>query len=538
MENPLKEHFEHFKDQSLRDLINKDPERTHLFSINVDGLQFDYSKNYIDTKTLQSLCRFAHENKMQDAIDSLFLGDKINNTEQRAAHHTALRQPPSDTPTSHQVQKVLATMETFIESITQQQWRGYTNKNINTIINIGIGGSDLGPRMVAQALTPYHLPQLNIHFVANIDGAELEDVLLKANPETTLFIVASKSFSTLETLSNALSARQWLLDNHCEPSDLSKHFVAISSNIEAANQFGIAKENIFPIWDWVGGRYSLWSAIGLPIALSIGMKNFRHLLAGAHTMDKHFQQAPLNKNMPVIAALLSYWYSHYWGSTSYAVLPYAQRLSRFPAYLQQLDMESLGKRVNKEGRPISYPTGSVIWGTEGTNGQHSFHQLLHQGMQLIPVDFIAVKQPMSRYTDHHQHLLACCISQSQALLQGKSLAQAKEELHKQGLSDEAVKHLAPHKVIPGNKPSNVLIMDELSPQNLGGLIAFYEHKVYALSVLLDINAFDQWGVELGKQLGKPVHRALVTGEYDSNWDSSTLELIKTLRDTTASNTTV
>lgn len=525
----LLKQFDIVKNSTLLELFNHHTDRAQDFCVTVDGITFDYSKNHISDETLKALCHFAKEKNLPAAIQSLFNGEDVNNTEKRPALHTALREPPNLSENSQLVQAALNKMSAFVKRVHKGQWLGFSGKVVNTIVNIGIGGSDLGPRMVTQALSAYHLPQVKVHFVANIDGADLEDTLAQLDPETSLFIVASKSFTTLETLNNSLSARQWVLDAGCSKSDLHKHFVAISSNIEAASEFGIAEDNIFPMWDWVGGRYSLWSTIGMPIALAIGMKSFRALLAGAHQMDNHFAEAPLKHNMPVIAALLSYWYSHFWKTTSHAVLPYAQRLSRLPAYLQQLDMESLGKSVSKHGNPIYAPTGLVIWGTEGTNGQHSFHQLLHQGTQIIPVDFIAVKTSMSRYENQHQHLLACCISQAQALLQGKTLLQAEAELSEQGLSAEDIKELAPHKVVAGNKPSNVILMEELSPRNLGALIAFYEHKVYASSVLMDINAFDQWGVELGKQLGEPVYEALTTGNIDDNWDGSTKATIDRLK---------
>ncbi len=529
MDNTLKAQHKQLNESTLLDLFKENPERAKKFSLKVDGLYFDFSKNHINDDVMASLFSKANMQELPTAIESLFNGEHVNNTEKRAALHTALREPKNDSDISNMVQTALDKMGNFVESVHQQQWLGYTGKAIKSVVNIGIGGSDLGPRMVTQALSAFHHPQLSVHFVANIDGADLEDTLSTVDAETTLFVIASKTFTTLETLNNALSARQWMLDAGCQKNDLQKHFVAISSNIKTAHEFGIAKDNIFPLWDWVGGRYSLWSSIGLPIALAIGMHGFRELLNGAHIMDTHFRQAPVENNMPVIAALLSYWYNHYWGCSAHAVLPYAQRLNRLPAYLQQLDMESLGKRVSKSGDTLTASTGSIIWGAEGTNGQHSFHQLLHQGTRLIPVDFIAVKKPMSSYKDQHEHLLACCISQSQALLQGKTLQQAEQELREQGLSEDDIQQLAPHKVIPGNKPSNTVILDELTPKNLGAIIAFYEHKVYVTSVLLGINAFDQWGVELGKQLGKPLYNALTTKECSVEWDSSTIEIIKQLQ---------
>ncbi len=526
MNKQLASAFDDIKQHTLIELFRSQPERAKSFSCNIAGLYFDYSKNHINTAVMSALCAFAESQGMPAAINALLQGDAVNNTENRPALHTALRAPANSSENSQEVQRALEKITDFVEKVHQQQCLGFSGKVIDNIVNIGIGGSDLGPRMVVQALSAIHVPQVKVHFVANIDGADLEDILKHLDPETTLFIVASKSFNTLETLNNALSARQWVKEAGCSELDFEKHFVAISSNIRAAQEFGISADNIFPMWDWVGGRYSLWSAIGMPIALALGMPAFRLLLEGARQMDEHFANASLANNMPVVAALLSYWYSHFWGARSQAVLPYAQRLSRLPAYLQQLDMESLGKKVLKNGEAVEGQTGMVIWGTEGTNGQHSFHQLLHQGTQLIPIDFIAVKKPMSAYHDQHRQLLACCISQAQALLQGKTLEQAKAELASQGLAPKEIEALAPHKVISGNKPSNMIIMDELSPQCLGALIAFYEHKVYASSVLLGINAFDQWGVELGKQLGKPLYTALVENKPHSEWDSSTLAIIE------------
>ncbi len=516
----LKEHF-------------SDDTRAQQFTLQHRELLFDYSKNHINTQTMHLLSQFAEEVQLKKHIDALFNGECVNATEQRPALHTLLRDPQSPLPMSTEVKQVLARMEHLVEKVHAQQWLGCTNQAVTDILSIGIGGSDLGPRMVTEALTAYSVVDVNVHYVANVDGAELYTKLSVLNPETTLILVVSKSFSTIETLSNANSVRQWFVQ-HCQGLSLNadehiaKHFIAISANVSAAKAFGIAEANIFPIWDWVGGRYSLWSAIGLPIALALGMKHFYALLQGAHGMDQHYLQQPFLQNMPVIAALLEYWYAQYWGTTSRAVIPYAQYLHRLPAYLQQLDMESLGKRVDRGGNVLTDMSGVVIWGTEGTNGQHSYHQLLHQGQQVIPVDFILVKEAMSPYHHQHQQLLASCIAQSQALLQGKSLTQATEELRQQGLDEREVAFLAPHKEIIGNKPSNSILLQRLTPENLGALIAFYEHKVYTLSVLLDINAFDQWGVELGKQLGKPVLDALSTGQIDDQWDVSTQQLLKVL----------
>lgn len=519
--------YDNIADTSLLELFGKNPERASQYVIDTGNLWFDYSKNRVDDNTIKALVEHAESKNLSSAIKALIGGEEVNNTEKRAAWHSALRNP-NDPTADKAISAALNKIEGFVKQLHAHEWQGYTGKPVNAVVNIGIGGSDLGPRMVSQALSAFHAPEIDVHFVGNVDGADLQDTVATLDAETTLFIIASKTFTTLETLSNAESAKQWVLDAGCPEGELHKHFAAVSSNIPKVVEFGMAEENIFPMWDWVGGRYSLWSAIGLPIAIAIGMDNFRSLLAGAHAMDTHFSEAPLDKNMPVIGALLSFWYNQYFGATTHGVLPYAQRLARLPAYLQQLDMESLGKCVNTAGESVNYTTGSVLWGAEGTNGQHSFHQLLHQGTQLIPVDFIAIKQAMSGYEDQHKKLLACCISQSQALLQGKTLQQATAELEAQGLSADEVAFLAPHKVIPGDRPNNTIVMEALNPENLGALIAYYEHKVFTTGVLLDINPFDQWGVELGKQLGTPLYEAFVSGEINENWDGSTKAIMNKL----------
>ncbi len=522
---------DHWDNLSLLDSFRRDPQRGQTYSLQAAGLFLDYSKNHLHPEALLQLFAAAREADLPRAISRLLGGEPVNNTEKRPALHTALRfQGEPDNEKEKVVGETLAKMTAFVNAVNGGSWKGFGGNAITDVVNIGIGGSDLGPRMVAEALSVsghgHGQKNVNVHFVANVDGADLSDTLVNLPPATTLFIVASKSFSTLETRENAYSARRWILAGGCPESELHKHFVATSSNVAAAQTFGIAADNIFPMWDWVGGRYSLWSAIGLPIALALGMDGFNALRAGANAMDRHFASAPLEANMPVILALITFWYSHFWGAQSQAVLPYAQRLGRLPAYLQQLDMESLGKCVTRAGEAVDYHTGLVLWGTEGTNGQHSFHQLLHQGTRLVPVDFIACRQPMSELDGQHQHLLACCISQSQALLAGKSLSEAQAELRVQGLSETQIDELAAHKVIPGNRPSNTLVLPELSPAALGALIALYEHKVFCLATLWDINAFDQWGVELGKQLGGAVHQALQSGQYPENWDSSTTQLVE------------
>ncbi len=516
------------KTRSLRRLFEEDTKRVERFSLDTNGLYFDYSKNHITPDIFGTLCDFAQSQQLPQAIQALYSGKHVNNTEDRPALHTALR--TQEEPKSHQealVTHVKTKIADCVNKIHTGQWLGYSGKPIDTVINIGIGGSDLGPRMVVQALHAYK-KNITVKFVSNIDGADLTDTLNECNPETTLFIIASKTFTTLETLENAHSARQWIITHAGDENILGKHFIAISADTEKAKAFGIQANHIFPIWDWVGGRYSLWSAIGLPIAIAIGMQHFEDLLAGANAMDQHYLQTDISHNLPATAALITFWYSQFWQAKTHAILPYAQRLSRLPAFLQQLDMESLGKSVTREGQAVDYSTGNIIWGSEGTNGQHSFHQLLHQGTECIPVDFIMINTPTSPLEHQHTQLQACCISQSQALLKGKTLVDAEQELRSQGLSEENIKKLAPHKVVTGNKPSNTLIMNELSPKNLGSLLAFYEHKVHTLGVLLDINPFDQWGVELGKELGKPIHNALQGGAINTNWDQSTIRLINKL----------
>ncbi|WP_288132768.1 glucose-6-phosphate isomerase [Microbulbifer sp.] len=513
---------------SLRELFAESPERAQQFSASAAGLYLDYSKNLLREDTLALLLEYAETANLKQSINDLLSGTNINNTEHRPALHTALRfQGEPTTEHEQAVAECRAQMKAFVERVLSGEWTGFSGKAIRHVVNIGIGGSDLGPRMVCEALRPWHQEALDVHFVANIDGADLSDTIAALPADETLFIVASKSFSTLETRQNALSARQWVLDAGCKESELEKHFVAVSSNITTAQDFGIAAQNIFPMWDWVGGRYSLWSAIGLPIALACGFEAYSELLAGANAMDTHFAEAPFEQNLPVLMALIHFWYRQTWGAGSLAVLPYAQRLAKFPAWLQQLDMESLGKRVTRDAQPLTYPSGSVIWGAEGSNGQHSFHQLLHQGTDMIPADFVAIKEPTSELKEQHQWLLACCLSQSQALLQGKSLAEARKELEASGHTHKEVHHLAPHKVIPGNRPSNTLIAEKLDPFHLGSLLALYEHKVFTFGTLLDINPFDQWGVELGKVLGNAVHDA-IEGDIPADWDGSTANLLNML----------
>ena len=525
----LAQHQTALSKRPLNTLFGGNPDRFARFSLNTNGLLLDFSKNHIDTQALDLFNNLAQKAGLKEAIEAMFSGDVINNTEQRPALHVALRSPEDQSENGQVVHQTLKRMTTFVDAVTRWQWQGFTGSPITDVVNIGIGGSDLGPAMVYSALSDFHLDGIRCHFVSNVDPAHLEQTLEDLDQGTTLFVIASKTFTTMETMLNAQSARRWLLDACDDSADntkvLAKHLVAVSTNVEKAVEFGIPADNIFPMWDWVGGRYSLWSAIGLPVALGIGMDNFRALLAGAHDMDNHFRSTPATQNIPVMMALLDCWYQNFFATESRVVLPYSQQLHLFPAYLQQLDMESLGKSVTKEGAPVDVDTGGIVWGSAGTNGQHSFHQLLHQGTHLIPADFIAIAESASSNKEQHQQLLANCFAQSQALMDGKSLEAAISELLDRGMSEAEAARLAPHKVIPGNRPSTTLLLDKLSPQSLGSLIACYEHKVFARSVILGINAFDQWGVELGKVLSTGIYNELVNDGETSKFESSTNALI-------------
>lgn len=523
----LEQQRETWKTQTLTQAFGEDSNRAQRFSVSAADLELDYSKNHLNQETLNLLVELAREAELGDAIKRLLRGDHVNNTEDRPALHVALRHTGDPQTEEHKaVQQTLDKMSELISSVHSGHWKGYSGAAITDVVNIGIGGSDLGPRMVTKALTPYHLGFVKVHFIANIDGAELSDTLVNLNPKTTLFIVASKSFSTQETRENALSSKAWMLESGCSQEQLAKHFVAISSRVDKAVEFGIAAENVYPIWDWVGGRYSLWSAIGMPIAFAVGMEHFNALRQGAEVMDKHFAEAPFEKNLPVLMGLLMFWYTEFMGTRTQAILPYAHHLQLLPSYLQQLEMESNGKSVTRDGAAIDYPTGAIVWGTEGTNGQHSFHQLLHQGTTLIPIDFIATLHSHNKLNHQHRLLFANCVAQSQALLTGRSLGMAQTELNTQGFNEDEIALLAPHKVHPGNRPSNTLVMEKLTPATLGALIAAYEHKVFTLGVLLNINSFDQWGVELGKLLGTHVNIAIETTDIPGDWDSSTQNLIR------------
>lgn len=525
--NALKDYQHDLSQRRIESFFKDDPERVNKFSVTAAGLTLDYSKNLMTDSGLDLLLKLCNTAHLKENIDALFNGEEINNTEHRPALHMALRSHGEGLSNTiiDEINATYEHMASFVEQLHNQQWLGYTLKAITDVVNIGIGGSDLGPVMACQALTPYAHSQINTHFVSNIDGTHIAEVMKKLDPATTLFIVASKSFKTIETRKNAEAARDWCLSSGMNEKDISKHFVAVSTNIPEVIKFGIAEENIFPMWDWVGGRYSLWSAIGLPIAISIGMDNFNVMLDGGRAMDEHFKTADHRQNMPVILGLLSIWYINFFNSESQVVVPYDHYLNKFPSFLQQLEMESNGKSVHRDGHPVEYNTMGVIFGEAGSNTQHSFHQLLHQGTHLFPVDFIIPAKSHNPIGDHHQHLFANCLSQSQALMTGKNLEEVKEELQKIGLSTDEIQELAPHKVIPGNKPSNTIIMDMLTPYTLGALIALYEHKVFVESVIWDIDAFDQWGVELGKILSQNIFAALADSGNSKTLDPSTAYLI-------------
>lgn len=525
--NALIDYQQDLAKRRIEDFFKSDPERINKFSVSAAGLTLDYSKNLITDTGFELLIKLSSTTHLKENIDALFNGEEINNTEHRPALHMALRSHGEglSEKVSDEINATYAHMEKFVAQLHNQEWPGYTGKTITDVVNIGIGGSDLGPVMACKALTPYAHSQIKTHFVSNIDGTHIAEVMKTLDPATTLFIVASKSFNTIETRKNAEAARDWCFSTGMKQSDIAKHFVAVSTNIPEVKKFGIAEENIFPMWDWVGGRYSLWSAIGLPIAISIGMDNFNTMLEGGRAMDKHFHTAEHRHNMPVILGLLSVWYINFFNSESQVVVPYDHYLNKFPSFLQQLEMESNGKSVHRDGRPVEYNTMGAIFGESGSNTQHSFHQLLHQGTHLFPVDFIIPARSHNPIGDHHQHLFANCLSQSQALMTGKTLEQVKEDLQIHGLSTEEIEELAPHKVIPGNKPSNTIIMDMLTPYTLGALIVLYEHKVFVESVIWDIDAFDQWGVELGKLLSQNIFSALTDDEKLKALDPSTEYLI-------------
>ena len=530
----LEAHRDEIAGLHLRDLFARDPKRFAKMSLQVGELLLDYSKNRVTPETLALLFELAREADVHGRAQAMFGGEKINTTENRAVLHVALRNR-SNTPilvdgadVMPQVNAVLRRVAEFTERVRSGAWLGHTGKPITDIVNIGIGGSDLGPYMACEALRPYGHPRLTMHFVSNVDGTHIVEALKRVDPQTTLFIVASKTFTTQETLANAHTARRWFLRTAKDEAAIAKHFVAVSTNAKAVQAFGIDTANMFEFWDWVGGRYSLWSAIGLPIALFIGFAQFEQLLAGAHATDRHFIGAPAEANAPIILALLGIWNSNFLGAESHVIAPYDQYLHRFPAYLQQLDMESNGKGVTRDGRQVDYMTGPIIWGEPGTNGQHAFFQLLHQGTRLTPIDFIAPVHSHNPEGDHHPMLLANCFAQSEAFMRGKTAEEARAELAAQGLDEAAIAALTPHKVFTGNRPSNTLLVDKLTPYTLGMLIALYEHKVFVQGVIWGVNSYDQWGVELGKQLASRILPELRGGAAASH-DCSTAGLIGYVR---------
>lgn len=531
----LEQHFEQARREHMRKLFETDPQRAERFSLEVGGLFLDYSKNRITDETLRLLMDLARQCGLPARIKAMFKGEKINLTENRAVLHVALRNRTNapiqvdGQDVMPQINGVLERMGRFAHAVRSGEWLGYTNQPITDIVNIGIGGSDLGSQMVCAALQPYGHPRMNMHFVSNVDGAQLKETLKKVHSETTLFVVESKTFTTQETLTNALTAREWFVARARDESAVAKHFVAVSTNMKAVAEFGIDPANMFEFWDWVGGRYSLWSAIGLPIMLYLGEENFVELLNGAHIMDQHFRNAPLEANMPVLLAMIGIWYINFFGGGSHVIAPYDQYLNRFPAYIQQLDMESNGKQVMLDGTPVDFETAPIIWGETGINGQHAFFQLLHQGTHISPIDLIASLERRSSLPGHHEILLANVFAQAEAFMRGKTADEARAELAQQGLEGEALEKLVPHKVFGGNRPSNTLLMSRLDPRNLGSLIALYEHKIFVQGAIWHINSFDQWGVELGKQLAKTIHGELSGRGREAPHDSSTKRLIQLYR---------
>ena len=527
----LAAHQKQLETTTMRELFAKDPERFNKFSIEFGGILYDFSKNRITEETLDLLVSLAEQAKVKEMAEAMFTGEKINVTERRAVLHTALRNR-SNNPVyvdgkdvMPDVNRVLAKMKDFCARVRSGEWKGYTGKSITDVVNIGIGGSDLGPCMVCEALAPYQ-SILTPHFVSNVDGTHIVETVKKLNPETTLFIVASKTFTTQETMTNDHSAKKWLLDALKDEKAVASHFVALSTNREEVEKFGVDPNNMFEFWNWVGGRYSLWSAIGLSIALAIGFENFEELLAGAHEADVYFRTTPYKQNIPVLMALLGVWYNNFWNAETQAILPYDQYMRRFAAYLQQGDMESNGKGVDREGNRVDYSTGQIVWGEPGTNGQHAFYQLIHQGTKLIPCDFLMPVQTHNPIGDHHQKLVANFIAQTEALMKGKTEEEAYQELLKSGLDDAEAKRLAPSKVFTGNRPTSSFFFTKLTPRMLGKLISFYEMKIFVQGIVWNVNSFDQMGVELGKQLAKAVLPELVSSNPTTSHDASTNALVE------------
>ena len=530
----LRKHYKEMRKQRMADMFRTDPDRFARFSIQFGDMIVDYSKNIINVDTVRMLLALAEEVDLRDAIGRMFSGDRINETEQRAVLHIALRNR-SNTPiyvdgsdVMPEIHAVLKKMKQFSDTVIAGAWRGYTGKPVSDIVNIGIGGSDLGPVMVTEALRPYHT-HIRPHFVSNIDGTHIAETLKNLSPDTTLFIISSKTFTTQETMTNAQTARRWFLKASGKTEHVQKHFVAVSTNEKEVTAFGIDPANMFSFWDWVGGRYSLWSAIGLSIACTVGFQRFRELLDGAYAMDMHFQKTPFDKNIPVILALLGIWYGNFFGSETEAILPYDQYLHRFPAYFQQGNMESNGKSTDRNGRRVSYQTGPIIWGEPGTNGQHAFYQLLHQGTKMVPCDFIAPVLSHNEIGDHHMILLANFFAQTEALMRGKQKNEVITEMAASGKSRKEIRQLFPFKIFTGNRPTNSILVKQITPKTLGMLIAMYEHKIFVQGVIWDIFSFDQWGVQLGKQLANRILTELSDDTHVEAHDASTNGLINSLK---------
>ena len=527
----LQAHLPTIADTHMRDLFAADPQRFHKFSFLFNDILFDYSKHRISEVTLRLLINLAEEMDVKGWTEKMFNGDAINTTENRSVLHTALRNRSkrpvmvNEKNVMPEINNVLERMRNFTNAVRNGEWKGFSGKPITDVVNIGIGGSDLGPAMVTESLLDYQRPNIKFHFVSNIDSTQMFETNRHLNPETTLFIVASKTFTTQETMTNARSAREWFMSIAKDESAIPKHFVAISTNTHEVIKFGINPELMFEFWDWVGGRYSLWSAIGLTIIIAIGMTQFEELLQGAHEMDEHFRNAPLQENLPVIMGMLGIWYNNFFGADTHAIIPYDQYLRRLPAYVRQLDMESNGKRVDRNGKTVDYFTGPIIWGELGSNGQHAFFQLIHQSERLIPADYIAMIESKHPIGEHQTILLANFFAQTEALMRGKNAQEVTQELEAEGMSADQIKQLLPHKIFPGNKPSNSILLSKLDPKSLGSLIAFYEHKVFVQGVIWNINSFDQWGVELGKQLAKSIQPELSDKEPTNSHDNSTNHLI-------------
>lgn len=527
----LKEHATEMKQVHLRELFRDDPDRFSKYSLRLEDTLFDYSKNIFSAKTLALLQQLAAECKVPEAMEAMFNGDMINETEKRSVLHTALRNFSGQPVYSEgedvmpEVKKVLRKMKTFSDAVHSGKFRGYTDKRLKYIVNIGIGGSDLGPQMVTEALRPYKVKDIETYFVSNVDGTHIVETLKKVKPDRTLFLIASKTFTTQETMTNAHTARDWFLKKAKDEKHIAKHFVALSTNEKEVVKFGIDKKNMFEFWDWVGGRYSLWSAIGLSIVLSIGYKNYEQLLKGGYSTDLHFRNTPFDRNIPVMMALLGCWYTNFFGAQSETILPYDQYMYRFAAYFQQGNMESNGKSTDRNGEKVTYSTGPVIWGEPGTNGQHAFYQLIHQGTPMIPCDFIAPAQTHNPVGDHHPKLLSNFFAQTEALMNGKTEQEAEKELEKAGLTNEEISRLLPFKLFSGNRPTNSFLLKKITPYSLGQLIALYEHKIFVQGIIWNIFSFDQWGVELGKQLATRILGELEAAGDVSNHDSSTNGLI-------------